>query len=453
MGSVFDNDLICDVFGTDEVRCQFEASQLVQDWLDVERALAQAEANLGVIPTHAATTIARVADASLYDIPQLRREMAESQHPLVPLIRAMVLLAGDDGRYVHWGATTQDILDTATVLRIRGAAAPALRDIDDALSAAVVLAQKYRDTPMAGRTHGQHAVPITFGLKAAVWADELQRARERLAAALETASVGQLAGAAGTLASLGDDGCNVRRAFCELLGLADTEIPWHASRDRIRVVLEAMASVSTVAERIALEVWNLQRTELSEVFEPLVANHVGSSTMPQKRNPFSCEHIMACARILRPVAFALSSNPSMHERDMATWGVEWVAVPQVCILSASIASKLAYLLEGLTVDEDAMLRNLGCTKGLVMAEAVMMDLARAVGHEQAHRLVSNAASAAAETGTPFSEVLLDNEEITRHLCPDALSDVLDPTQHLGLSGSAVDEVVARRMMERRDSHR
>ena len=196
--------------------------------------------------------------------------------------------------------------------------------------------------------------------------------------------------------------------------------------------------MSTAGERIAQEIWNLQRTEIGETYEPLAPDHVGSSTMPQKQNPFTCEHIMACARLLRPMAFALSSCPSMHERDMAVWGMEWLALPQVFILCGAVTAKLAYLLEGLTVDEDAMLRNLSRTGGLIMAESVMMALARAVGHEDAHRIVTRAAKVTARTGTAFADALRMEPEVAQHFSVDELAEALDPTLHVGLSGLAVD---------------
>jgi adenylosuccinate lyase/3-carboxy-cis,cis-muconate cycloisomerase len=434
MGTTLDSEVLRDLFGTPEARTALDARALVQGWLDAERALAQAEAEVGVIPSGAAARIAAEADASLYDLDELRAGIEESDHPLVPLVRALVARCGDAGRYVHWGATTQDVIDTGAVLQIRAVLVPIQRDLRRATIAAAGLALRHAATPMAGRTHGQHAVPITFGLKAAGWADELGRAEERLGAAREAVLTAQLGGAAGTLAALGADGPAVRAAFSRLLDLAEPAVPWHAARDRLRDLLHALVEIAAAGERIAAEIVRMQSTELGEAREPAGDGAVGSSTMPQKRNPMVCEYVIAAARLLRgPASVVEASAAHAHERDMGAWATEWIAVPEALVLAAGLLDKLARVLEGLEVDAERMLRNLELTGGGIMAEAVMMSLASAVGHEEAHAAVTAASRRAAESGAGLRAALLDDPGIAASLDGTELDGLLDPTGYLGLA--------------------
>jgi 3-carboxy-cis,cis-muconate cycloisomerase len=428
---------------SEEVRSLFDSRALVQAWLDVERALAEAEAEVGVIPAEAAARIGREADASLYDLAALRRGIAESQHPLVPLVRALAERCGDDGGWVHWGATTQDVVDTGAVLQARAALAPITRDLGRARAAAAGLARRHAGTPMAGRTHGQHAVPITFGLKAASWTDELERVEERLRRA-ELSLTGQLGGAAGTLASLGEDAAAVQSAFCRRLGVREPAVAWHSARDRIRDLGHALAEAASAGERIAAEVVSLQATELAEVAEPLADGHVGSSTMPQKRNPMVCEYVVATARLLRGAVGVLTGGPAhLHERDMGAWAAEWIALPQALILAGGLAAKLATVLEGLVVYPERMRRNLELSRGQIMAEAVMMVLARELGHERAHEVVARAAGRATAAEMDFAAALLEDPDIAARLGSERIAEVLDPTGYLGLAGAVAGSVAAR----------
>jgi len=442
MATTLDCELLRDLFGSAEVREAFDSRALLQGWLDAERALAEGEAEAGVIPGAAALRIARECDASLYDLAALREGIAETQHPLVPLVRALSERCGEEGGWVHWGATTQDITDTGAVLQVRRALGPIERDLARARQGAVLLAAEHRDTPMAGRSHGQHAVPITFGLKAASWADELARCEERLRRAAASALTGQLAGAAGTLASLGEHAAPVRAAFCRILGLAEPEVFWHAARDRFRDLLHALDEIASAAERIAAEIVRLQSTELEEAAEPLASGHVGSSTMPQKRNPMVSEYVVASARILRATTSSLRTTTAhAHERDMAIWAIEWLAIPQALILAGGIVEKLAHVLEGLHVDPKRMRANIGLTRGQIMAEAVMMALGRSLGHEKSHEVITRATRQATAEGRELSSVLAEDPDIVTRLTPDELARLLDPSGYLGLAGAAVDAVV------------
>jgi adenylosuccinate lyase/3-carboxy-cis,cis-muconate cycloisomerase len=369
--------------------------------------------------------------------------MAATKHPLVPLIRALVERCGEEGAWVHWGTTTQDIIDTAFALQAREALAPIGRDLDRATRAAAELARRHANTPMAGRTHAQHAVPITFGLKAATWADELGRARAGLARAGEAALTAQLAGAAGTLATLGGEAGRVQEAFCRRLGLAQADVHWHATRDRVRELAHALDQVSAAAERIAAEVIRLQATEVAELAEPATDTDVGSSTMPQKRNPMTCEYLVAAARLVRAATGAVSAAPAHAlERDMGLWAIEWLALPQALILCGAVVDKLAHVLEGLHVDEERMRRNLELTEGQIMAEAVMMVLARTLGHEEAHSLVTAAVRRALAEGRSLRDVLAEDEAVAS-LAPGELETALDPCSYLGLSAESVGRVTER----------
>jgi 3-carboxy-cis,cis-muconate cycloisomerase len=439
-----DCEVLRDLYGTAEVRALFESRALVQTWLDVERTLAEAQAEVGIVPAVAAERIAAEADAGLFDLVELRAGIAASKHPLVPLIRALTERCGTEGGWVHWGATTQDIVDTALVLQARAALAPIGRDLDRSWRAACALALRYRATPMAGRTHGQHAVPITFGLKAATWADELDRCRARLDAAAENALTAQLSGAAGTLATLGDAAAAVQEAFCRRLGLAEATVHWHATRDRLRDLGHALSEVASAAERIAAEIVRLQSTEIAEVYEPSTDEHVGSSTMPQKRNPMVCEYVVASARLLRGQAGVLADAPAhAYERDMGLWAAEWIALPEALVLCSGIVDKLAGVLEGLEVDDARMRANLDLTRGRIMAEAVMMALARAVGHEPAHELVLRAARRAAAEERDLADVLAEEPEVAARLSRVELDDLMDPSAYLGLSAASAEAVAAR----------
>jgi adenylosuccinate lyase/3-carboxy-cis,cis-muconate cycloisomerase len=309
------------------------------------------------------------------------------------------------------------------------------------VAAAAALALRYRATPMAGRTHAQHAVPITFGLKVATWVDELGRARERLGRAGETALTAQLSGAAGTLAALRDDASSVQEAFCRRLGLRRADVHWHATRDRLRDVAHALNEIASAAERIASEVVRLESTEIGEAAEPATEAHVGSSTMPQKRNPMVCEYVVASARLLRGSTGVLVDSPAhAFERDMGFWAAEWIALPQALILAGGIVDKLSAILEGLDVDEARMAANLELTRGQIMAEAVMMELGRAVGHEHAHELVLAVSRRAAADGRTLREGLAADPVVAQHLSAAQIERLLDPSGYLGIAEESVDAV-------------
>jgi 3-carboxy-cis,cis-muconate cycloisomerase len=431
MPTTLDCDLLRDLYGTDELRGVFDSRALVQAWLDVEVALAYAEAEVGVIPESAAKRIELEAVVEKYDLAALRAEIETTKHPLVPLIRTLVERCSDEGGWVHWGATTQDIIDTALSLQVRAALGPILRDLGRATRAAAELARRYARTPMAGRTHGQHAVPITFGLKAATWADELDRCSARLEAAAEGAGTTQLWGAAGTFATLGADAAAVQKAFARRLGLAYAHVHWHATRDRLRDLCHALDEIASAGERVAAEIVRLQATEIAELAEP-----AGEG--------------IATAHLLRAATSAVSRAPAhAYERDMGYWAIEWLALPQSLILCGGLLDKLALVLEGLQIDPVRMRANLDLTEGQIMAEAVMMNLGRAIGHEQAHHLVHQAVRRCIQEGRTLAEVLADHPELSQHLTRQELDAIMDPFSYLGIAGESA-EAVSEKILARRD---
>ncbi|MFZ0378937.1 MAG: lyase family protein, partial [Solirubrobacteraceae bacterium] len=330
----------------------------------------------------------------------------------------------------------QDIMDTGMVLQIRDALPWVIDRVLAAREQCLRLAHEFAESPMPARTHGQQAVPMTFGLKAAGWADELTRVHARLLAALETISVAQLGGGGGTLASLGGEAEAVLVAFCARLKLRRPAVPWFAARDRVRDVAHALAELGAAAERIAAEVIRLQATELGELAEGTDDGHVGSSTMPQKRNPMLSEYLVACARLLRGAVDPLA-NATAHagERDMGLWAVEWLAVPQAFILAGGVAEKLVELVAALRVDPARMRANLELTDGAILAEAAMMALAAELGHEEAHAVVMAASRTAATAGRPLLDVLAEDPRAGRLIDDPMLERLRDPEAYLGWSAA------------------
>jgi 3-carboxy-cis,cis-muconate cycloisomerase len=321
---IIDSRLFRDLFGTAEMRAVFADEATVARWLEVEAALARAEAGVGLIPQEAAQAITRCAAEADLDLDALRRGVESSGHPLVPAIRALERLAGEAGKYVHWGATTQDIMDTGAVLQVRDGLAIVERELDLLIAGLAGQARVYKDTPIAGRTHGQHAVPVTLGYKLAVVMAELTRHRQRIAELRPRVLVGQLAGAAGTLASLGEHAEAVREAMMAGLGLGVPPIAWHTARDGFAEMVGVLAMIAATCGKFANEVVNLQRTEIAELAEPAGTSAVGSSTMPQKRNPMAAQGVVALARLVRQLpALALEAMTHEHERDLSAWQMEW----------------------------------------------------------------------------------------------------------------------------------
>jgi 3-carboxy-cis,cis-muconate cycloisomerase len=366
-------------------------------------------------------------------------------YPIVGLVHQLGKQVGDAGRYVHWGATTQDIMDTATVLQIREALDLIEADLAAIETALAGLAQRHRLTVMAGRTHLQHALPVTFGYKAAVWLAAVRRHRQRLAELRPRVLVGQFAGAAGTLASLGDKGLAVHDALMDELGLGRAPAPWHVARDAFAETVAFLGLVTGSLAKVATDVMLLMQTEVAEAFEPFVTGRGSSSTMPQKRNPISCESIVAAARIVRgQVGLMLDAMLADHERATGPWHLEWVALPQAFLAASGALRQSRFMLEGLIVDTGRMRRNLDLTGGLIVAEAVMMALAEHTGRQDAHHIVAEASRAALQNGSTLLAELEKRPDVTKHLDAKHLAELTDPVNYLGSATAMVDRVLARR---------
>jgi 3-carboxy-cis,cis-muconate cycloisomerase len=440
--TVLDSDIFKDMFGTAEMRAVFSDDNLLRCYVDAEVALAVAQGRLGVIPQDSADAIARTAPSVALDRAALKEEAENVGYPIVGLVRQLSAKLGDAGRYIHWGATTQDIMDTATVLQIRAALDFVEREMAAVSLALVKLAQKYRDTPMAGRTHLQQALPITFGYKCAIWLSMLQRHAERLRELKPRVLVAQFGGAAGTLASLGDKGLDVRREYARELKLGEPPITWHVARDAVAETVNFLALVTGSLGKIGFDIMLMMMTELGEAFEPFASHRGASSTMPQKRNPISSEILVANAKAVRQHAsLMLDAMIQDFERATGPWHVEWLAVPDSFILTAGSLAQAKFMLEGLVVDESRMRANLELTQGLIVAEAVMMGLAPLLGRQHAHDLVYEACRQAMAQKRSLFDVLAENPAISAALSRDRLQALCDPTNYLGSARVMVDQIV------------
>ncbi|MBM3261839.1 MAG: adenylosuccinate lyase [candidate division Zixibacteria bacterium] len=446
MGShVTDSVFFRDQYGTEEMRRVFDDDTLLQRWLDVEAALARAEAAIGLIPAKAAKEIVRKARSAYLEKAVIAHEMETTSHPIVPVIRALQRVCDDDaGQYIHWGATTQDITDTALVLQIGEAYRLVLRDLTALGTALATRAVEHRDTLMPGRTHGQHALPVTFGYKMAIWVAETRRHIERLDQCKPRLLIGQFAGAAGTLASVAEHGPEIRKRMMDDLGLGVTEIPWHTARDGIAEFVSILGMIAATIGKIANEVINLQRTEIAELEEPYVYGKVGSSTMPHKRNPMICEAIVGVTRLARQqVPLALEAMGHEHERDWAQVHIEWALVPETCLLVAGALAQTIRVINGLIVYPERMARNVDMLQGLILSEAAMLKLAAHIGRQDAHDVVYHASMRAYEEGISLKTALMQEPQVRDHLREEDVEALLEPRAYTGLAGQVVDAVVGR----------
>ena len=442
--TAIDSIIFQDIFSTPEMRRVFSDEMRTTFYLDIEAALARVQARLGIIPERAAQEIVRQCRIENIDFTKLKAQTERIGYPILGVVQQIVALCADGlGEWCHWGATTQDITDTATVMQIREALALVERDIEAIAAALADLARRYRDTPMAGRSNLQQAVPITFGFKAASLLAAMQRHRARLTELRPRVLVGEFAGAAGTLSSLGKDGLKVQSALMAELRLGEPEIAWHTVRDRIGEVGCFLGLVTGTLGKIAMDVKLLMQTEVAEVFEPFHAGRGSSSTMPQKRNPVSSLYIHATAALVRQnVAALLEAAVADHERSTGPWEIEWVALPEIFLLAAGALAHSRQLVAGLEVDAARMRANLDMTNGLIVSEAVMMGLAPHLGRQRAHDLVYDICRDVVATGRPLLDLLAENAEISRHVSRSELAGLTDPANYLGLAGEMVDRVLA-----------
>jgi 3-carboxy-cis,cis-muconate cycloisomerase len=444
--SLIDSAVFRDIFSTEAMRRVFSDENRVQKYLDFEAALARAQGRLGIIPQEAADEICRHCHAAEIDFAKLKVQTERIGYPVLPVVQQLVALCRDGlGEWCHWGATTQDITDTATILQIREALDLVEADIVGIADALAGLARRYRDTPMAGRSNLQQAVPITFGYKVATYLAAFERHRQRLAELRPRILVGEFGGAAGTLSSLGTSGLAVQAELMKELGLGQPEIAWHTVRDRIAEVGCFLGLVTGVCGKIAFDVKLMMQTEVEEVYEPFHEGRGSSSTMPQKRNPISCVYITATTSLVRQhVAALLDAMVEDHERATGPWEIEWIAVPEIFCLAAGALAQTRFMVSGLVVDEKKMRANLDITRGLIVSEAVMMGLGPHIGRQYAHDLVYDICRQVVATGRTLLDLLAENKEVAKYLDRAALEKLCDPANYLGQAGEMVDRVLAMR---------
>lgn len=418
------------------LRPLFEEATRWQSWLDVEAALAKAQAELGIVPEAAAERIGACARLELLDDAAIRDGLAKTGHPLVPLVWELARVCGPEaGGYVHWGATTQNILETGDNILLRRAHRILLGQLRQLLGHLAGIAEQSADMALPGRTHGQHAVPVTFGYKVAAWIDELLRHGERLRGLEERVFVALLGGAAGTFASLGSDGPAVQAGLARMLDLVPTAVPSRTHRDREAEYVVTLGLVAGTVGKIANEVYTLMKQEFAEASEPVPPGTVGSSTMPQKRNPILCQDIMAGAAQVRAlVPLALDAMMTEHEANRTTTVMMRAAVGPACIHIGDCLGRLNAIAAGLQLFPERMRKNLDLTGGMILSEAIMMELGKALGRQAAHDVVYEAIEEVLAGKVSFGEALARAPELTAELSPEAVQAMLDPAAYTGLCG-------------------
>ncbi len=417
----------------------------LQAWLDVETALAKAQAELGLIPTEVVPAIAAHAHADLFDLPRLAEGIAFAQHPLVPVLHQFEKLCGEPAAgFLHWGATTQNIFDTATALQMTRTHALLQHSLDSAINALGALALQHQATPMAGRTHGQHALPMTLGFKLAGWMDELDRNRQRLTDRLQASFPACMGGAIGTFAAMGPLGPEVQALMASQLGLQSAQLPLRSSYDRVSDYVAALGLLAGTAQKIAQDVVFMQRTEVGELAEAFHIGKVGSSTMAQKRNPSTALLLVSLSRMLRNrMQVALESMVRLDEGDSSATNVTDTLIPEIAVIGVSVAETLARLAQGLVVHPEALSRNLALTQGLIASEAVMMRLTRLMGRHEAHQLLYVAAQRAQSEGTAFVDALNALPPFVGQELPGDLLQALKAESYIGESLALTVDTVAR----------
>jgi 3-carboxy-cis,cis-muconate cycloisomerase len=435
------------MFGPDEMVQLFADEAMVQRYLDVEAALARAQAKLGLVPDTAARAITAAARVENVDWQRLRTRTEIVGYPILPLVEQLSdWCEAGLGQWSHWGATTQDIMDTADVLQMRDALGLIRADLDRVADALARLAEAHVDSVMAGRTHLQHALPITFGYKAATWLSAIDRHRRRLDELAPRYAVVSFSGASGTLASLGAaEGLATQAALADELGLGVPDITWHTIRDNFAEVTGALALIAASLGKIGYDVMLMMQTEIAEVLEPFVPGRGASSTMPQKRNPIAAEMMLAAAKLVREQHSAmLDAMVQDHERATGQWHVEWQALPAAFVLTSGGLRAAVEALEGLEVRPDAMRRVLDSSGGLIVAEAVMMGLAPRIGRQVAHDVVYDCCREVLTGKATFGDALEADPRVGALLGRDEIDKLIDPAGYLGAAGEMTARLLARR---------
>jgi len=439
-------------YGSEEMRRIFTEKHKLDKWLLVEAALARANAKVGSIPSEAADDITKKASTNYVDMERVKAIEKEIGHDLMAMVRALSEVCGESGKWVHFGATSYDIEDTALALQIREAIGILQQELDDLEGVLLDLCRKYRDQAMPGRTHGVHAAPITLGLKFAVWVREISRHIERLSECRKRILVGKMSGPVGTGAGFGPRMFEIQDTVMKELELRPAEASTQIiQRDRHAEFVSLLALIASSLDKFATEIRNLQRTEIQELMEPFrMDKQVGSSSMPVKMNPEKCETICSLAKLMRPLALVAFENvPLWHERDITNSANERFIIPQSCILLDEMLKRMTNILKGLNVLPENMKRNLELGQGLIMSESVMLLLAKkGIGRQEAHGLVRQCAMDSIKSKKPFREVLLQNKTVTSHLTEAEIEDALNPEKYLGKAKEIVDRATKLTIKER-----
>ncbi len=438
--------LLAPMLSSAAMRAVCDDAAYLQRMLDFEAALARAEAATGVIPASAADAIANACKAEAFDLNALAEAAPHSGVLAIPVVKALTANVAktdaDAARYVHWGATSQDVVDTATMLTLRAGIDALSGDIDRAIAGFAKLARAHRDTPMVARTWLQHALPMPFGLKLAEYAAALHRSRRRLKRWREEALALQFGGAAGTLAALGDRGWLVAQRLAQELELPLPDAPWHTHRDRIAEAASVLAILTGTCGKIARDISLMRQTDVAEAFEPSGEGRGGSSTMPHKRNPVASAAALAAATMAPNLAATIfASMVQDHERSAGAWHAEWPTLPQLLLVTSGALAAIVDMAEGLEVDAARMRRNLDATHGLIMAEAVAMKLAEKIGKSEAHHLIEAASKQAIADNRDLRDVLTGNADVTAHLHADQLAKLFEPMAYQGVSQALIDRLL------------
>ena len=437
-----DSPILGTLYGSDAMRALFDETAYFQRMLDVEAALARVEGRMGIIPAEAAEAIAAAARIENLRTEDLAASARNVGYPVVGLVSGLSNAAGAYGGWTHWGATTQDIMDTATVLQMRAAFDLIETELRAVLIALTSQAERHRMTVMAGRTHLQQALPVTFGLKCAIWAMPFLSHLQRLQQLRPRVQVVEFAGAAGTLASLGDQGVAVMQELAAELDLAAPLAPWHACRDALAEAVSFLGLVCGSLSKIATDIILLAQTEVGEVTEPYVAGRGQSSTMPQKRNPIASEYILAASRMVHGLVPVMQAAMAQdHERATGPWQAEALALPQAFLLTHGALIHTRVIAEGMVVDAERMRANLGITHGLIVSEAVMMGLAPLLGRGNAHHVVQHACDVALCENISLAEALGRDETIASRFDRAAIERLIDPAGYLGSAQQFIDRVI------------
>jgi len=448
------SSLFAPLFSSAAMRAAVNDPARLQRMLDFEAALARAEADLGVIPASASGPIAAACVADRFDLAALAAAAPAAGNVLIPLVKALTAAVAkndaDAARYVHWGATSQDVIDTALVLELRAGIDVLVLDLDRAITGFTTLAERHRQTATIARTWLQHALPMPFGLKLAGYAAALARARDRLKRVRREALVLQFGGAAGTLAALGERGLEVSQRLAALLDLPLPDSPWHSHRDRLAEVAAVLAILSGSCGKIARDVSLLMQTDVAEAFEPAAPGRGGSSTMPQKRNPTASAAVLAAAAIAPQLAATiLAGEIQEHERSTGPWQAEWPVFPALLLVVSGALAGVVDIAEGLDVDPERMRANLDSTHGLVMAEAISFALAAKIGKHNAHALIEASSRKAVAEKRHLAAVLAADDRVTAQLSADELKQLFDPLSYQGVAQTFIDRMLA----HARDTHR